>query len=207
MRISSNVYNQQQPTSTSFKSSFVRSRDLKATFNYFNKNQDLQTARQYANAVEGLLKDGKNDKLSFVKNSGYVKFAVNGKEYSRFETKKESIYEKMIHSIIDFAEKERGIKKVQGTDYLTPQEIEATKTQIIDFDKNGKPKYLDLQERFQKLIGKKDGIEQDKLKKDVLTALFNGTQDRLTNLGIEISKPAKCQEKLSYEEILNKVLN
>ena len=212
MQIRQSHNNQQQINSVNFKSYLVPSKHLNNTFfDCFLFKNKLQPARQYANALEGLLKDGRNDKLDFIQHKNFLTFNVNDKEYSRFNTEsdnQQSIAKKIINCIIDFAAKERNIKKVENYDSLTQQEINYTKNNAIDFDFNGKPKYLDLINRYHNLSTPEDRhykYKLTRLKQDIILALFRGTQNRLNTLREVIFNPDK--KNLSYEDILKKVLN
>ena len=130
-------------------------------------------------------------------------FKVNDKEYSSFDIKtnnKKCTMKNMIQTIIDFAEKERGIEKVKDYNSLSQDEIEFIKQN----------KKIDLINKFQKLKpeDKNYAIKLAKLKQDVLDVLSSYTENRLISLEREIGKPAKTQSvQNSYEDILKKVLN
>ena len=84
MQISSN-YNSPQRSNQTFTSHFVRSNLLRDSFRTPVGKTNVQEIRQYANAVEGLLKDGKNDVINVVEKNKYIRLDVNNKEYSRID--------------------------------------------------------------------------------------------------------------------------
>lgn len=199
MQISSN-YNSPQRSNQTFTSHFVRSRLLRDTFSGFHFTEDLSEMRQYANAVEGLLKDGKKDSLKFVDRGRYIRLDVNNKEYSRFDALSLSRDEKRAkirNSIIDFAEKERGIKRVFGYDNLSEREIASVKD-------------LNVAKRMQGLNpeNKKHANIIERLKEIVKEKLYFETEWRLDNLNSEIGKPQKTQTigKGTEENVLKNLL-
>ena len=77
------LQNTTQCNSLNFSSRFVRTKDLREAFNEARYSRDLQECRQFANAIKGVLRDGKNDviRLSSKNNEGHVQ--VNGKLYNK----------------------------------------------------------------------------------------------------------------------------
>lgn len=198
MQISSN-YNSQQRSNQMFTSHFVRSNLLRDSFSGFWTN-NVPEMRQYANAVEGLLKDGKKDVLKFVDRGRYIRLDVNNKEYSRFDAlslSKKERNAKIRNSIIDFAEKERGIKRVFGYDNLSEKEIASVKD-------------LNVAKRMKGLNpeNKKHANIIEKIKKEVVERLYYETGDRLDALNREIRKPQKAQTlgKGTEENVLKNLL-
>jgi len=198
MQISSN-YNSQQRSNQTFTSHFVRSNLLRDSFSGFWTN-NVPEMRQYANAVEGLLKDGKKDVLKFVDRGRYIRLDVNNKEYSRFDAlslSKKERNAKIRNSIIDFAEKERGIKRVFGYDNLSEKEIASVKD-------------LNVAKRMKGLNpeNKKHANIIEKIKKEVIERLYYETGDRLDALNREIRKPQKAQTlgKGTEENVLKNLL-
>lgn len=198
MQISSN-YNSQQRSNQTFTSHFVRSNLLRDSFSGFWTN-NVPEMRQYANAVEGLLKDGKKDVLKFVDRGRYIRLDVNSKEYSRFDAlslSKKERNAKIRNSIIDFAEKERGIKRVCGYDNLSEKEIASVKD-------------LNVAKRMKGLNpeNKKHANIIEKIKKEVIERLYYETGDRLDALNREIRKPQKAQTlgKGTEENVLKNLL-
>ena len=198
MQISSN-YNSQQRSNQTFTSHFVRSNLLRDSFSGFWTN-NVPEMRQYANAVEGLLKDGKKDVLKFVDRGRYIRLDVNNKEYSRFDAlslSKKERNAKIRNSIIDFAEKERGIKRVFGYDNLSEKEIASVK----DLNVSKRMKGLNPE-------NKKHANIIEKIKKEVIERLYYETGDRLDALNREIRKPQKAQTlgKGTEENVLKNLL-
>lgn len=198
MQISSN-YNSPQRSNQTFTSHFVRSNLLRDSFSGFWTN-NVPEMRQYANAVEGLLKDGKKDVLKFVDRGRYIRLDVNNKEYSRFDAlslSKKERNAKIRNSIIDFAEKERGIKRVFGYDNLSEKEIASVKD-------------LNVAKRMKGLNpeNKKHANIIEKIKKEVIERLYYETGDRLDALNREIRKPQKAQTlgKGTEENVLKNLL-
>lgn len=198
MQISSN-YNSPQRSNQTFTSHFVRSNLLRDSFSGFWTN-NVPEMRQYANAVEGLLKDGKKDVLKFVDRGRYIRLDVNNKEYSRFDAlslSKKERNAKIRNSIIDFAEKERGIKRVFGYDNLSEKEIASVKD-------------LNVAKRMKGLNpeNKKHANIIEKIKKEVVERLYYETGDRLDALNREIRKPQKAQTlgKGTEENVLKNLL-
>ena len=198
MQISSN-YN--SPQNQTFTSRFVRSRLLRDTFRTPVGKTNIQEIRQYANAVEGLLKDGKNDVINVVEKNKYIRLDVNNKEYSRIDNnlRKNPVlaFSQIRDSIINFAEKERGIKRVFGYDNLSEKEIASVKD-------------LNVAKRMKGLNpeNKKHANIIEKIKKEVVERLYYETGDRLDALNREIRKPQKAQTlgKGTEENVLKNLL-
>lgn len=201
MQILTNYNNTQRTNHTNFTSHFVRSAILRDTFLTPYDYKDFQTTRQYVNAIEGLLKDGKNDIINLVDRKRYVRLDVNGKEYSRIESfsiRTNEMLTKLRKAIIDFADNERGIKKVNNYDNLSEQEL-------------GYIKPLDLAARLKELDpnNKKDAKKIEKIKEEVKQKLALEINNRLSELGREIGKPKKTQTigKNLEEDPLKKIFD
>ncbi len=185
MQILTNYNNQPLGNHINFASHFVRTNILRSTFYFPYNYSDFQTTRQYANAIEGLLKDGKNDVIKFVDRKKYVNLKVNDKEYTRIDkvsTSANEMLTKLRKAIIDFADKERGIKKVYNYDNLSEQEI-------------GYIKHLDVENKLKNLDPKnpKHAKKIEKIKEEVKKALLFGIQHKLYELDKEIGRPNKTQ--------------
>lgn len=185
MQISSN-YNKPQRSNQTFTSRFVRSRLLRSTFRTPVGKTNVQEIRQYANAVEGLLKDGKEDVINLIEKNKYIRLDVNNKEYSKIENNLRKnpalAFSQIRNSIIDFAEKERGIKRVFGYDNLSEKETNFVK------DLNTSQRISKLDPEDEKQAGM---IE--KIKEEFKDRFFWGTADRLDDLNREIGRPQKTQ--------------
>lgn len=200
MQILANYNNRQRTNQISFTSHFVRSAVLRDTFRTPYDYKDFQTTRQYVNAIEGLLKDGRNDIINLVDRTRYVRLDVNDKEYTRIESisrKSNEMLTRIRKAIIDFAEKERGIEKVYNYENLSKQELEYIKT-------------LDVANRLKKLDpnNNKDAKKIEKIKNEVQKKLKFEIESRLMELGKEINKPQKTQTigKNLDENLLKKLL-
>lgn len=185
MQISSN-YNSQQRSNQTFTSHFVRSNLLRDSFRTPVGKTNVQEIRQYANAVEGLIKDGKNDVINVVEKNKYIRLDVNNKEYSRIDNnlRKNPVlaFSQIRDSIINFAEKERGIKRVFGYDNLSEKEMTFVKD-------------LNVSQRISKLDpeDEKQAGMIEKIKEEFKNRIFWGTADRLDDLNREIGRPQKTQ--------------
>ena len=136
--------------------------------------------------MEGLLKDGKEDVINLVEKNKYIRLDVNNKEYSKIENNLRKnpalAFSKIRDLIIDFAEKERGIKRVFGYDNLSEKEMNFVK------DLNTSQRISKLDPEDEKQAGM---IE--KIKEEFKDRFFWGTADRLDDLNREIGRPQKTQ--------------
>lgn len=172
------LQNTTQCNSLNFSSRFVRTKDLREAFNEARYSRDLQECRQFANAIKGVLRDGKNDviRLSSKNNEGHVQ--VNGKLYNK--NKQHWInwncsQEGTRHELVDFAEKEKGIARVFGDSSLSKEEANAIKNEINELRelnprrKNFISDIIDIQQRMKSELQYFITKELEKLEKEIFS--------------------------------------
>lgn len=122
--------NTTQRNSLNFGSKFVRTKDLRRAFAEVKNYGEIEERRQFANAVKGILNDGKDDVIRVSSQNSEGRIQVNGKLYNkdkRHWINWNKSQEGTRNELIEFAENEKGIARVFKHNSLSKDEANAIK--------------------------------------------------------------------------------
>ena len=125
--------NTTQRNSLNFGSKFVRTKDLRKAFAEVKNYGEIEERRQFANAVKGILNDGKDDVIRVSSQNSEGRIQVNGKLYNkdkRHWINWNKSQEGTRNELIEFAENEKGIARVFKHNSLSKDEANAIKDVI-----------------------------------------------------------------------------
>lgn len=122
--------NTTQRNSLNFGSKFVRTKDLRKAFAEVKNYGEIEERRQFANAVKGILNDGKDDVIRVSSQNSEGRIQVNGKLYNkdkRHWINWNKSQEGTRNELIEFAENEKRIARVFKHNSLSKDEANAIK--------------------------------------------------------------------------------